>query len=363
MRLGINRSQLNEMITQGSSFYVNAVKDQITDLHKERFSRKLLEIAAPMIQAHLRNASNLPTRNGLKQFYDTESINARRGQQDHRQKARKPIKSKNKAEHDHLLHQWEVGFSVGRGGHGTIVVDNPKEVSSGDGSRTFSLFKLLWEGTETYVVPATLTKQETTNLFRRYGRDAYYQWLSRHKENQTKLGKDYNAYKRELIKNVRGQIGSVPKKKTEMEIEKEKYKMMVNGAGFGRGGLKPIQRLDDVNVFSVGAEGESRTTVSTTPGQTKVFLGKTKYVFMDPKPFADFAAENAPKRMNFYNRFKGKFYYNVYARQGIKGEVVKDFHTYVSESVFNGLMSAVGEMTEARNKQAMLTAFGQEEYV
>lgn len=332
--LYIDRTKLASEISRNSPYVVNAVKDQLDDIKMMRFSKSLLEEAVPVIQANLKSAKNLPTKEGLKQFYDTESVNARRRAQNSRQLARKPLTIK--PQQPHLLNLWEVGYRTGKGGHGAIIVSNPKMVTSKNGS--FSLLKLLWEGTNRYIIPIPLTPQERSQIIAIGGKKLHGQYLTRMREQREKL---YADWARLRYQNV----GS-PTKKTPEQIRTEW--LMIKQAGW-------------IGKTQKGAMGEFYKTggAGGAPRQTKTHVGGVKIGVIIPPDFEDYTAESAPKKMHFYNRFKGKFYYNVFQRKGIEGDVVQDFHDYVANCILNGLMFSFGE----QNEQRILSAIGQEKYV
>lgn len=331
--LRIDKQKLASEISRNSSFVVNAVKEQLDDVKMMRFTKALLEIATPVIQANLKNAQNLPTKEGLKQFYDTESVGAKRRAQSSRQMARKPLTIK--PQQPHLLDLWEVGYKTGRGGHGAIIVSNPKVVTSKNGS--FSLLKLLWEGTKRYIVPIPLNAQEKSKIIAIGGRKLYGSYLTRMRENQSKL---YAEWARLKYQNVGAAV-----KKTPEQIRSEHWS--IQQAGF----LPKTKRGESGEFYKTGGAGGA-------PRQTTTHVGKVKIGVVIPPEFVDYAAENAPSKMHFYNRFKGKFYYNVIQRKGIEGDVVQDFHDYVAQCILNGLLFAYGE----QNEEKILHAIGQEKY-
>jgi hypothetical protein len=350
--LTINKQDLANIISHNSQVLVNATKEQMDDVKKMGFSRDFLERASPFIKIHLRNATNLPSRDGKKQFYDTESRSIR---------ASKGMK-KTMGSDRHLIDQWEVGFQTGRGGHGKIICSNEKTVYSRNGS--YALLKLLWEGTSSYVVPINLSDAERKALFHTGGNQNLFQsWRKRRDAMKETIDRAFHEYERSLYKKYRSEEGSVPVKKSETQRWKEKLSVEQAGARGGRydrgRGYVSGTAIDDIRVHSIGEKGESRTTSSITPGQTTVQLGKYKYVQVKGMKYDEFVSENMPKKMTFYNRFTGKFYYNRFMRRGIEGEVVKDFHDYVGDSIYKGLMDAYGEIKE----EDVLAAIGQEKYV
>lgn len=350
--LFINKQDLASIISHNSPILVAATREQIDDLKKMRFSRDFLERASPFIKIHLRNAMNLPSRDGKKQFYDTETRAA---------KASKGMKQAMGSD-KHLIDQWEVGFQTGRGGHGKIICSNNKTVYSRNGS--YALLKLLWEGTSTYVVPITLTAAERRTLFHTGGNQNLFQdWRKRRDAMKDTITKAFHEYERSLYQKYRQEEGSVPIKKSTAQRWKEKLSVEMAGSTGGyynkSTGYSSRVKVEDVNVRGVGEKGESRTTTSITPGQTTVQLGKYKYVRVAGMKYEDFVSENMPKKMTFYNRFAGKFYYNRFMRKGIEGDVIKDFHDYVGDSIYKGLMDVYGEIRE----EDVLAAIGQEKYV
>jgi hypothetical protein len=319
-------------LSRNSPVVVNAIKERVEEAQKMRFTKALLEQAAPVIQANLRSATNLPTRDGLKQFYDTESAGARRSLQSKRQKVRKSLVMK--PQEPHLLDLWEVGYRTGRGGHGSIVVSNPKVVTSKNGA--YPLFKLLWEGTSRYVVPMPLSPQERSTLIAIGGKKLHGQYLTRMREQQSKLYSEWARLKYQPV--------GAPSKKTPEQIRTER--LIISQAGW-------------IGKMKKGASGEFYRGKNIAPAGTTTYVGQHKIGVHIPPDFKEFAVENAPKKMSFYNRFKGKFYYNVFQRRGIEGDVVMDFHEYVSMCILNGLSFAVGEQQDER----ALEAIGQERYV
>jgi hypothetical protein len=331
--LRIDRTTLAREISRNSPFVVNAVKEQLDDIKMMKFTKELLEIAVPVIQANLKNAQNLPTKEGLKQFYDTESVNARMRLQKTRQKARKPLVMK--PQQPHLLDLWEVGYKTGKGGHGSIIVSNPKTVSSSNGS--FSLLKLLWEGTNRYIVPIPLGAQEKSKIIAIGGRKLFGQYLTRMRENQEKM---YADWARIRYQKVGGVVMKTPE-----QIRTEH--MLIKQAGW----LPKLKRGEMGEFYKTGGGGGA-------PRQTSTYVSKTKIGVVIPPEWSEYAAENAPNKMHFYNRFKGKFYYNVFQRKGIEGDVVQDFHDYVAQCILNGLVFAYGEQQEDK----IIHAIGQERY-
>jgi hypothetical protein len=330
--IDIDKKKLIKELMRDTPYVVNAVREQVEEIKLMRLSRHLLEIATPVIQANLKNAANLPTKENLKQFYDTESFKARWTKYRNNPKKSAIIKQ----QQPHLLDLWEVGYKTGKGGHGSIIISNPKQVTSKNGS--YPLFKLLWEGTDTYVVPIPLKPHERARLITNGSKKLHGQYLARLKEDRARLYADWARIKYQKVGDTR--------MKTPEQIRDEW--LSIKQAGF----LPSTKKGEMGEFFKTGGGGGA-------PRQTKSYVSKTKIGVIIPPDWNTYATENQPKKMSFYNRFKGKFYYNVFQRRGIESEVVQDFHDYIAQCVFNGLSFAYGEPDE----DAINSAIGQVKFL
>lgn len=239
------------------------------------FAEKVLTEACPTITALLKSGKLLPSRQGRKMFYDTESPIMRdlRGLPPRED----PV---------HLMDQWFCDFTIESDMKAVIHVKNSKMVA---GRRKYwMLVDLLWEGTQTYIADTALTFEQLRHL-------------------------------------------------SEEEIKHfYKYRTINQIPGFGpfvRKGVKAVNKRGE----KIGGRVSTRK-VENAPTRQDVAEFRHNYPGIDLQP------DYVPKRMNYYNRYAGRFFFNQTMRRGIDEDVVKSFKEYVMNCVNKGLELAIGEV-------------------
>jgi len=298
-------------------------------------TKQILSDAAPIIQSLLRSPSSLPTKDGLLQFYDTQSDAA---------KAAKNWGIPKNTGDAHLLQMWNVGYNVDEEG-GQIIVNNDKLVRGK--TSTYYLFDLLWNGTSPYIVPVELTKKEQKAFGKKHGKSALEQWNDLRKVEQLKL-------ERQRAQNKAQEKARGFKRNYHLSAVEQHRRDQAMRANTGQ----PIAvdrakafRIAELTRLAGGGGFESGDFGSSESGGTRHEpLGITQATGKFTRLFRVFIKEQekpkqeyAPQKMHYYNRFKGKFFYNQIYRKGIEGKTLDDFHEYVATCVYRGLMMAVGE--------------------
>jgi len=299
MEVSFDFSKLKGEISGKSAKYIR----DFEEIYGGKILKELLESSCPHIEQLLQSGTMLPPRDGLKQFYDTESKAAwdsklkRSGYQ-----ARKQMggnhPSTSKFNEPHLIQMFKVVGVPGRGGHGVIVVSNDKYVPGRN--RNYNLFKLLWEGTESYVAPVKLELAEYEAL--KSKPEDVLQYKNRMQKELITISTPYMSRRRTIV--------------TAEEINKrrrEKYDSTYHG---GYTGLKVTTYGKKKRVVTWDVETNMREDVNW----------------------------DAAKRMTYYNRFQGRFYYNQFQRRGIGDRVVEDFHQYIADCIASGLNHGMGEI-------------------
>lgn len=329
MRLEINQDQLIEELEKNTTKIAADVQKVIGT----KFTDELCSEACHHIKAYLTMHSSLPVKGGLQQFYDTQSDLAK--------KAAGWRIPKN-TDDPHLIDMWKVDYAVGDHGDFAIIISNDKRVRGK--TQSYHLFDLLWNGTGYYVVPMKLTFEQGQRL-----------------ANMSRvMGSDINEMRRaRLAEQPLMQMSSRIRKKGNPNIrqgkgekirvsysEKTRRQVAAITAGFVAYGKKAMGKVRDVTGFK--RSGISGETPGSMDRATKIradvkFAGK-KYK-SNVTYVEDVSTEHQPgKAMHFYNRFAGKFYTNQYFRKGIEEPIVQDFHDYVSNCVYKGIMDAAGLM-------------------
>jgi hypothetical protein len=357
MRIEIDKKGLEEAVYQAT----DKIAKDVQKTHGLKFTKEYLDVACPWIQAYLKMASSLPTKGGLRQFYDTQSDQEKR-------KAGWKI-PKNTTD-PHLIEMWEVSYELGEDGEGTIIIKNQKLVKG----RTsyYSLFQLLFFGTDTYVSPIAGNKLTYEQGIRMrsaevQGSTIHKRWLeARDKEASVISEYTYRVGKRKTPKGhlVRDRNGAfIPtKKKSVVDVFKEEAaKRELGGGIMGGSGSNQGDRAPETKAMGgVGQKGWRPPWVRKILGQGLTVGAGARYgkremhfardVYPTGKGYmSDFTKQSQPKKMMWYNRFKGKFYYNQIWRKGIDDVVVTDFHNYLTDCIYRGLVYA-GEALDIKCK-------------
>jgi hypothetical protein len=367
MRIEFDSEKLIDELRKSTEYLTKDMKR----VAETKFTDELLIHAAPNIEVLLKSATMLPTKGGLKQFYDEQSDIA---------KANKGWRIPKNTEDPHLLQMWDVDWEKSsRDGVGKLLVSNRKQVKGRESY--FSLFEILWYGTDVYVAPVQLSDEERTRLKRqrdKTGQPLYNRW-NRDKERwfmEVSKGKAIRG--RPLNKRTMQDVGGIdysPKPKSQVKIWEEVHKMETYGKDSfwnKRESMDIDERRRTEGVHSA-RQGKNLTPTMTTkyikrvymaanPPQTittksgiKKHLGKygSKFPYLhaelhdiggDDKSYHQGLAHH----MHFYNRFKGRFYYNQLVRKGVEEDIVQDFHEYITRCLYEGFKIAVGEITEER---------------
>jgi hypothetical protein len=291
--VSIDYDEFEKQLDVGS----RSIAKSVMDIVKLKWTPDLLDESCQYIEMFLKNAEVLPTRMGMKQFYDTESAMAKRS----RSVKKHPFgKDWEHSDEPHLIEQWHVSWAK-RGDSFVIVIENDKYVK-GRG-RNWSLFELLWYGTDTYVVPAQLAPHEAEQL-KASGRRNLEQYKRRMLLEPQRIGLPYVRKMRPRTYKERGEKAAI--------------------VGLESRGKAPVRKEI---VYDIDWNREQKFDIGA-------------------------------KKMSFYNRFQGRFYFNQFMRQGIKGQVVEDFHDYIADCIVRGLrMGAGSTINISRGKDWMKKAF------
>jgi len=361
MRLEFNKTQLENELNRG----LIAISADIRQEVEAPFTADILSKAAPIIETLLKTASILPTKGSLRQFYDEQSDIA---------KTAAGWRVPKNTTDPHLMEMWEVDWELSkRDNVGKILVSNRKQVKGRD--LYFDLFALLWEGTDTYVAPVQLNQEQITRLKRerdRHGNPLMERW-SRDKERWLML---VSKYKRTRVarqtKSKRmyyeGEVESnASRKKSQSDMWKETHEQTVVGHDPYQFGSTDFTKTERAGLTSSGLKKQARTNyIMSQPertikgkGKGGFRKGKTYYMGKHGAKFPhlqfelyDIGGEDKSYHqglahyMHFYNRFKGRFYWNQLVRKGIEGKVLEDFHSYVSGCILRGMNIALGEVSD-----------------
>jgi hypothetical protein len=348
------------------------VKD-VVEYTQEAFTKEIMSEAAPIIEDLLKLTSSLPTKNGMYQFYDTQSdiAKAKRGW----------LIPKNTGD-PHLLHMWKTDYRVGKNGDCTIIVSNDKLVKGKNGD--FFLFNLLWNGTKPYIVTAELSDKrqkkvipgtpyksgkrkgemrrdktitipsEQDKFKKKYGTPAFKQWEQQMKElraHQNKMLGTRNWHISAVEQDRRRRSNYIKGEKEAADRERaQRIRMQAEQAG--------VYENHNANYGDDQSGGTELRRQSITPtfSFAKFDDYKNMYkVLIHEK--GGIISGFKPKKMHYFNRFNNKFYYNQIYRKGIDNEVVSDFREYVATCVYRGIMMATGN-TDIGNKAMMVQTFG-----
>jgi hypothetical protein len=137
-----------ELVYKNKKVIVQAIQKKAGPI----ITQSVLREAALQTQALLRRGNLLPSKSGMKMFFDTESEPA---------KAAKKWRSKPYTDR-HLIHMFNVDYEVTGDNSGNLIISNDKLVKGFN--QNWSLFQLLWEGTDTYVQPVTLTPEQSARV-------------------------------------------------------------------------------------------------------------------------------------------------------------------------------------------------------
>jgi len=400
MRLKMQLESLAEEMYKSRSHTAMDIKK----LAGTKFTERILQDAVPIIQARLKMAANLPRRGGLIQFYDEQTANAKRAYG--KKSWANSYHSGENRPTEHLIHMWRVSSRIGRDGKGQIIVENDKVVPGKD--RDWFLFDLLWNGTSAYVVPMELTKEEEKRL----ARGEQYGLLAQHKEAMRM--RNIELSRRDIQRRYNNSLQVVPARRSvgkSYDYQKgmspqalKRSRDLLNKYGSGdtvKGGQSPgvlgithkkkswyypVGEKKRVSLESWRKESEINRMAGATDKNLEMRYASTDFVPVEkknismhygkvfhrwfvakakggPADYKDEFESDAPKKMSFYNRFRGRFYFNQIARAGIGANVVDDFHEYVIDCVYRGLISAAltdeqrtsaKETMEALEKEAEL---------
>jgi hypothetical protein len=355
LRIEINKAGLIRAIEESTKHTAKDVQKVVG----VKFTQKVIQTAAPQIQALLKMGSSLPTKRGVKMFYDDQTRLA--------YKAKGWAYPENR-ETKHLLEMWEVSGTVSpnQRAEGKIIIDNDKMVPGA--SRDWNLFQLLWEGTETYIAPVTITREQAQRLYANETKEQFKRTWKRISYKRMK----YPHAKPVEVERERNMA------KSAAQMASERHAMVVAGGGktFNPGKASPRSEKLGVN-YTQDTKGEEQTATSykqtgITPTQTTSWIREQR-LHARPITFAEkdkkgrpitrgkfgpweFVADvgnknvDNPKLMTFYNRYQGRFYYNQFMRKGIRRDVVEEFHEYIFKCLYRGLMDAIGMETGSQGK-------------
>jgi hypothetical protein len=364
MKLEIDK----EMLAKELENHTRGILHEVRHLAELPFTQDILEKAAPTIETLLKSAASLPPRGSLQQFYDTQSDIA---------KANKGWRIPKNTEDPHLIEMWEVDWEVSkRDNVGKILVSNRKEVKGREAY--FNLFELLWNGTETYVAPVKLNQEEIARLSRQKNRHGVAlinvhnrdkeRWLFMvHKYKKVRgRGKTQKVYNEGMKAYLSGEVKPEPRKKTMTDMFANERRENVAGSEAKTFGSEDFTKTERLGVTAAGLKKMARKNYimqkEPTSFQKRLSsgkLGKRQYSGRHGArvphltwELYDIGGEDKSYHqkiahyMHFYNRFKGAFYVNQLVRKGIEGQVLEDFHEYVSRCILNGLNIAMGQVSE-----------------
>jgi hypothetical protein len=344
MELRLDEDALKEEIRKSTHY----IARDIERIGGAKLTRDILDMACPHIQALLKMASSLPTKSGLRQFYDRETELAAKKQGARFQKkfGAEWNHQRREATPGHLLDQWRVSWTEDPNAEGfgaIIIVENDKMVKGR--SSWFSLFELLWNGTNTYIAPVPMNPEEQTRLGK--SEAAMNQHRERMKNEATVYGPGY-FYKAKPIStkkrhvNLTDQRGRPRKvtgrRKTQEEMDKERVQALMSGE---RNAYIQTHKIE-VERLSLEDVGSAKKASQTSYGHQRFVKGNLAWTH-DVMGLGTTHHKEPAKRMHFYNRFTGRFYYNAIMRKGIESDVVQDFHEYVSDCVVKGIEFAIGQ--------------------
>jgi hypothetical protein len=349
----IDKKALAEEIRKSTAHIAKDVK-RVMEM---KFTAELLSIATPAIEVNLKSATNLPTKGGLRQFYDEQSDVA---------KANKGWRIPKNTKDPHFIQMWHVDWEQHiKTSEGKIILSNPKMVAGREA--WWSLFDILWWGTDYYVAPVILNDEERARLTRqrdKNGAPLISKW-SRDKEKYYENRAQGRALKnRGKIPRRSGAKGAQGAMKTGDQIAKEFAQYRESGIdsfGMKLGGMEEDDFEENPAIFY--------QQKATSPLQTQKHVRTSKVLgvveFVKSKigkwgkkvPYSETTLydvsggdpsyhQKPAQYMHFYNRFKGRFYYNQLTRKGVEGEVVQDFHDYVTKCIDDGLQFALNELSE-----------------
>ena len=339
-----------------------SIQKDVQEYVGESFTEEIMSDAAPIIENLLKSISSLPTRDGKYQFYDTDSDKA---------KAKANWRIPKNTGDPHLLLMWRTGYKVHKNGDCSVIVSNDKLVRGKSGD--FYLFDLLWRGTKPYVVAAELgdkrkkqtivgglyksgkkegqkrpdkvitTYSEQDRFRKKYGKAAFKEWEIKMRE--------LRAHQNKMLGTRNWHISAVEQDRRRRSNQRKGEAEAVDRA--------KAQRAKMLFEQAGGNENRGEDFGFDRSGGTKVEqMGLTQSFGYDDykKMYKTLIHEKggiikgfAPKKMNYYNRFAGKFFFNQIYRKGIEGKVVQDFHEYVATCVYRGIMIATGN-TDRGNK-------------
>lgn len=332
-------------------------------LAEVKLTQRFIKIAAPAIKANLKSATNVPPKNGMRQFYDEQTAVEMRNRGERNVKSFSPNRS-NYINHyepsDHLLDQWEVEAVPNERG-GTLLISNNKMVPGK--SRDFSLFKLLFLGTSYFVMPVPLRKAERELAMARGGYEKYIERVNRTRRRVV-------TYQGDVTLRAKGGRKEVNVPLTPEERAREKKMAMSKRGVYSKSDTSTWkQEMRDLEAGFYGFE----RAVEQAKGAGFFNYPRTKKIknvnYVPMRKIKDYmrVVEVAPsggqewekpKRMSFYCRYMGRFYYNLSQRRGIEKDVVRDFRNFIADSVYEGLIYGVNEsFRKGQTNEKMRKAF------
>jgi len=333
------------------------VMKDVIDYTQNAFRREIVKDAAAITEELLKSTSSLPTRNGLYQFYDTQTDAA---------KMSIGWRIPKNTGDPHLLQMWKVNYSVGDDGDCSILVSNDKLVRGK--TSDYYLFELLWNGTKPYIVAAELSNKRKKTVIKgkpyksgkragqmrpdkiivkpsqqevfkkKHGKPAFKEWEAKMREQmalQNKILGKRNWHISAVEQDRRRRANQRKGEAVAVDREKaQRAKLALEHAG----------EYTNMNAHYSSDRESSGTTVERLGVTSSIYDNYEKLFKTLIHEKGGLIKEYAPQKMHFYSRYKGRFYYNQIYRKGIEGKVVQDFHEYVATCVYRGLMMAMGNV-------------------
>jgi hypothetical protein len=228
----------------------------------------------------------------------------------------------------HLMDQWLVSGESSGPMDGSIIIDNTKMVAGRD--KYWNLSDLLYNGTRTYISQRALTIKQLNSMS---DEEAQHHYALHPDMDDIPGGGHYKRF-----------VTAGRKVQHDRGGGRSSFGGLKKGAGpfFKKGGKKGIYMGRDTTPMPY-------ELIDKRYHDPRAGWAALKMMANGDASFGNY------KKMTYYNRYYGAFFYNQNVRNGMKPETVQAFKDYVTGCVHRGLLLSMDRLySDGRATEEMM---------